>query len=236
MTASSIDTLAIQARLRTLGFDPGPLDGIRGRRTIAAVKAFQKRRRITVDGLVGPQTLARLWPAGTPAPAHTPAPELTPWMDEARARLGMHEKTHRQSLMQWLRSDGRTLGDPARLPWCGDFVQTCLALTLPDEPLPANPWGARNWASFGKACTPQDGAVLVFWRGSPRGWAGHVGFCVGESAAAYRVLGGNQSNAVTIANVSKRRLLTARWPTTALPPGGHMTEAAAGGGLSTNEA
>ncbi|WP_153039724.1 hypothetical protein [Pseudovibrio sp. Ad37] len=56
------------------------------------------------------------------------------------------------------------------------------------------------------------GSILVFWRGSPRGWNGHVGFYVSESAGHYHVLGGNQSNAVTTAKLSKRRLLDIRWP------------------------
>ncbi|MBI3181895.1 MAG: peptidoglycan-binding protein [Myxococcales bacterium] len=50
----------LQARLRALGFDPGPADGAFGPRTEAAVKAFQRRCGIAVDGVVGPQTWSRL--------------------------------------------------------------------------------------------------------------------------------------------------------------------------------
>jgi hypothetical protein len=50
----------IQARLRDLGFDPGPIDGIRGPKTIAAVKAFQLSRGLAVDGIVGPMTRSAL--------------------------------------------------------------------------------------------------------------------------------------------------------------------------------
>lgn len=46
----------IQQRLLNLGFDPGPIDGAIGDRTRAAVRRFQQRHKLTVDGDPGPQT------------------------------------------------------------------------------------------------------------------------------------------------------------------------------------
>ena len=43
----------LQHALRALGHDPGPIDGVFGDATEAAVKAFQEQREITVDGIVG---------------------------------------------------------------------------------------------------------------------------------------------------------------------------------------
>jgi peptidoglycan hydrolase-like protein with peptidoglycan-binding domain len=40
---------------------PGPIDGMFGPLTEVAVRVFQTRMRITVDGIVGPQTWAALW-------------------------------------------------------------------------------------------------------------------------------------------------------------------------------
>lgn len=51
---------AVQLRLASLGLAPGPIDGIYGPRTTAAVRAFQSSRGLTVDGVVGPKTLAAL--------------------------------------------------------------------------------------------------------------------------------------------------------------------------------
>jgi hypothetical protein len=43
----------VQQRLNNLGFDSGPVDGIRGPLTTAAVKRFQGTFGLTVDGLPG---------------------------------------------------------------------------------------------------------------------------------------------------------------------------------------
>lgn len=50
----------IQARLRNLGFDPGPIDGIIGPRTQGAIKGFQSKFGLKVDGIAGPITQRKL--------------------------------------------------------------------------------------------------------------------------------------------------------------------------------
>lgn len=47
---------SIQRQLRKLNYDPGPIDGIRGAKTLAAVKAFQAANGLVVDGIVGRRT------------------------------------------------------------------------------------------------------------------------------------------------------------------------------------
>lgn len=69
----------LQSRLQRAGHDPGPLDGIFGSRTDAAVRSFQRAQSITVDGIVGPQTWGRLLGTapGTPSsgvPSTPPTP------------------------------------------------------------------------------------------------------------------------------------------------------------------
>lgn len=227
-------TSALQAALKARGFDPGPIDGIFGRRTIAAVKAFQAANGLEVDGIAGPKTMAAL-ALGKVAVAMRGDDTLLPWMEEARRRKGLHESRNKSTLWAWLKSDKGTVGDPTKVPWCGDFVETSIALTLPDEPLPNNPYLARNWLKFGQPCEPIVGAVLVFWRGSKSGTSGHVGFYVGEDSAAFRVLGGNQSNSVSETRIAKNRLLGARWPKT-FPLSSRRVVTSASGALSTNEA
>jgi hypothetical protein len=50
----------IQVQLRTLGYDPGPIDGRGGRRTIAALTAYAKDRRIVLNRATVGTVVARL--------------------------------------------------------------------------------------------------------------------------------------------------------------------------------
>lgn len=58
-----------QQALASAGFSPGPIDGVRGPKTIAAIKAFQKSKGLVVDGIVGPKTTAAFGGGGGGAPA-----------------------------------------------------------------------------------------------------------------------------------------------------------------------
>ena len=46
----------LQQAMKALGHDPGPIDGVFGNATEAAVKAFQQEREIPVDGIIGKVT------------------------------------------------------------------------------------------------------------------------------------------------------------------------------------
>jgi uncharacterized protein (TIGR02594 family) len=229
MTATISD---IQRALSGAGYDPGPSDGFWGRRSIRACRAFQVAHGLEADGVCGTKTLAALLPvqAGT---------ILLPWLEEAQRLRGTLERpgpASNPTILDW----AGPLGIPYRgddIPWCGLFVAHCIGAPLPDEPLPSNPLWARGWATWGRAVAPGRGAVLVFWRGTKAGANGHVGFYVAEDASAFHVLGGNQSDRVSVARVAKSRLLAARWPATALTlwTAGTVSGAAVGG-LSANEA
>lgn len=224
--------LDIQRRLTLLGYNPGPLDGIPGRLTLAAVKQFQRARNLVADGIVGPITLAALFPPKMgDAPALLPAP---PWVTMARHKLGLNEKANNKMLRDWLKSDGHALGDPAKLPWCGDFMETCIALTLPEEPMVDNPYWALNWRSFGVAIDLVAlGAVAPFSRPS----GGHIAMIVGHDRTYFHCLGGNQSNAVTITKIAKNRLAgSLRWPRTYALPSLALPITSLDATVSTNEA
>jgi uncharacterized protein (TIGR02594 family) len=151
-----------------------------------------------------------------------------PWIDEGKKVFGLHETRDNAKLKAWLISDGKTLGDPKALPWCGDYVETAVKKALPKEAftgnLAKNPYWARNWLEFGVNTTPVYGAVIVFSREK----GGHVGFVVGEDETDYYVLGGNQSNAVTISRISKKRMLGTRWPNSFANPNRPLPKMTAG--------
>lgn len=196
--------------LKEAGFDPGPIDGQEGPKTRAAAYAFSK-------------------PVGVEPP----------WIKEAEKVIGHHEVVDSEELRAWLRKDGATLGDPAKLPWCGDFVETAIKLALPKEKVPANPYLARNWADWGEDATRRYGAVIVFWRGRRAGTQGHVGFAtaIDEARGLVEVLGGNQGNEVSRAWLGMDRILAWRAPkgwASKMPLIGVRSSGSAA--ISTNEA
>lgn len=50
----------VQRALARAGFNPGPVDGRLGKKTRAAIKAFQRRNNLKADGIVGERTWALL--------------------------------------------------------------------------------------------------------------------------------------------------------------------------------
>lgn len=64
----------LQRRLALAGFNPGRIDGILGKRTRAAVIAFQKANDLKVDGIVGPRTLEKLNSGVAEGPSRLPRP------------------------------------------------------------------------------------------------------------------------------------------------------------------
>lgn len=230
-----MNTAEVQRILIGLGYDLGAAgaDGVFGVMTRRAIKAFQISNQLQGLGVVGPKTTALL----EQARAKTPPAPFMPWFEEATRYLGLKEIAGKKSnaiILDWADDlDLHYAGDD--VPWCGLFVAHCISSTLPDEPLPANPLGARNWEKFGEDSDPGLGAVMVFWRGSRSGWAGHVGFYVAESKTSFKIRGGNQSNSVSDAWISKDRLLKARKPVTSALIGEKILVSPAGAPLSRNE-
>lgn len=58
--SNSSEVKQIQEKLKRWGYYDGEVDGIFGSKTLAAVKAFQKKNGLTVDGIAGEKTLAAM--------------------------------------------------------------------------------------------------------------------------------------------------------------------------------
>lgn len=220
--------LQIQTSLADLGYYTGPVDGIRGPKTDAALVAFKKSIGLRARPFFGPLTRRALLGGGEGAGD-------IPWMVEAAAVRGLHEARNNGRLRGWFAKAVSWI-DPRDVAWCGAFVLTCLQLGLGEVVAPKKPLLARGWLPFGVPCDPVFGAVLVFWRGSRDGWKGHVGFYYGEDETHFHVLGGNQSDAVTVTRIAKSRLLDARWPSGLEVSGRKIILTAGGVPVSHNEA
>ncbi len=149
--------------------------------------------------------------------------------------MGLNEVRDNKTLSAFLKSDGETLGDPAKLPWCGDFVETCIAVSLPREPMIANPYWALNWLKFGIE-VPKDKPVMGAIGVAERDGGGHVFFVVGHDRDYYHALGGNQSNSVSVVRMDKGRIKGLRFPSTYPMPSVVLPYATYNGQISVNEA
>lgn len=80
--ASGPTVRSLQQRLKDLRYDIGSVDGDFGKSTEAAVKAFQARNNLTVDGIAGTATLNKLNSSSAlpprPTARPTPRPTATP--------------------------------------------------------------------------------------------------------------------------------------------------------------
>lgn len=122
------------------------------------------------------------------------------------------------------------------IPWCGLFTAIVAVRAGWGEFVPKTPLWAKSWANFGvKADVASLGDILVFSR---PGGGGHVGFYIGEDKDFYHVLGGNQSNAVTITRITKSRCIAVRRPKwrIAQPTSVRPIHVGASGPVSINEA
>lgn len=126
-------------------------------------------------------------------------------MDFALTKLGKGEAPDRDDLKKYLATGGANL-DPKTTAWCAAFVNSSLAqagITGTGSNM------ARSFLKWGEAVEqPQKGDLAVFSRGNPNSPFGHVAFYDSTTPdGRIRVLGGNQSDAVSYANYDPGKLL-----------------------------
>lgn len=134
------------------------------------------------------------------------------WLELARAELCVTEVSgsgHNKRIVDYFADAGHPEVKNDETAWCAGFVGAMLKRAgMPNS----GSLAARSYLKYGTPVdTPEPGDIVVFSRGNST-WEGHVGFYVGETDTAVKVLGGNQSNKVSIANYSKTRLLGYRRP------------------------
>lgn len=123
------------------------------------------------------------------------------------------------------------------ISWCALFI--CYLCLVTGKPMPFKAYAILRAASFADWGEPvergeeQLGDILVFTR--PGG--NHVGLYIAESKDSLHVFGGNQSNSVSIAEISKARLSASRrFYATQAPHSARKYLINSSGKMSTNEA
>lgn len=142
------------------------------------------------------------------------------WLSHARGELGVKEVSgngdNPRIIKYWNDAGLASVADGQdEVPWCAAFVGAMLKRANVPNSGKAN---ARSYEAWGrKLNSPILGCVVVFSR-PPTAWQGHVAFYLATDRAKrlIQVIGGNQSDSVSIASFSLDRVVAYRWPTSQL--------------------
>ena len=179
------DVTRLQRHLKAAGFSPGGVDGIFGRRTRAAVLAYQRARGVSVDGVVGPQTSQRLfgsraskyWDGRSDFAAAPAVPgssgataKVQRFLDVATAQVGRPYV---------FGAEGPRAFD------CSGLIHWALQQAgVPDSRTTAAGYQARYAGSRVSRSQLKPGDLLFIWypnsRGIPRGKASHIEIYLGN--------------------------------------------------------
>jgi len=138
----------------------------------------------------------------------------------AKEDLGTWEwaEGHNPKVVQYFKDVGHGWVKDDETAWCAAFVGAMLKRAgLPHT----GKLNARSYMEWGDPIDIEDakpGDIVVFWRGSPSSWQGHVGFYEDHDANNVMVLGGNQANQVNVKPYPKDRLLAVRRDPSAVEP------------------
>lgn len=138
----------------------------------------------------------------------------------ARHEIGVKEIPGRENnsrILYYAKRAGLTWVKNDETSWCGIFMGFCFS-EVPECLRPKYPKQeaarARAWLDYGaevKTLTDaKPGDVLIFWRGSPDSWQGHVTIFIKQAGNLIYCLGGNQKNMVRYSLYSRDRLLGIR--------------------------
>ena len=139
---------------------------------------------------------------------------VTPF-EIAMQELGICERPGPKTnlrIAEYHESVGLSVDD--EVAWCSSFRNFCEE-EANGEGSGTNRPNARSWLKWGNyvdAALARIGDTVVFWRGARDGWKGHVAFFLAWSKDRSRVLvlGGNQSNRVSVQWYSVDKILEFR--------------------------
>jgi uncharacterized protein (TIGR02594 family) len=142
-------------------------------------------------------------------------------MTIARGYLGTRElkgSAGNPKIMEMYRTVGHHWVEHDEVAWCAAFVGHCLEKAgLPST----RKLNARSYLTWGEKVAgleqAKEGDIVIFTRGTSAA-TGHVAFFLKAVGSQIEVLGGNQSDGVTVARYAKSRLLGIRRPLRADAP------------------
>lgn len=138
----------------------------------------------------------------------------------ARADIGTweYQDGHNPKVVQYFADVGHGWVKDDETAWCAAFVGAMLKRAGMAHTGKLNARSYLSWGDEVPLDAAKEGDIVVFWRGSPDSWQGHVGFFVRKEGNQIVVLGGNQANQVNERAYPTSRLLGVRTtPNTTAP-------------------
>jgi uncharacterized protein (TIGR02594 family) len=139
------------------------------------------------------------------------------WLTLAWEDLGIAETPglrHTQRVLAYYADVGHAQISNDETAWCAAFLGSCLERA---GVVSTRSLLARSYIDWGDpAPSPRPGTIAVLSRGDDPA-LGHVGFVVGSTPTDIILLGGNQSDAVTVEVFPRARLLALRRPPSVIP-------------------
>lgn len=138
--------------------------------------------------------------------------QAMPWMDLAWAELAVRERPGVETnprITRYFKDAGHAEVSDDETAWCAAFVGAMLERA---KIASTRSLMARSYLAWGEATPdPLPGAIAVLSRGGNPS-LGHVGFVVAATADRIILLGGNQSNAVSVEAYDRDRVVGVRLP------------------------
>lgn len=116
-------------------------------------------------------------------------------------------------LLNIMRKHHHTATDDSTTAWCGIMMAEAFDRAGFHDLIPKGYLSARAWLQLPNPTTLDEaelGDIVIFWRGTPDGWQGHVSTYVNRVGANVFVAGGNQGDSVKIAAYATDRILGIR--------------------------
>jgi uncharacterized protein (TIGR02594 family) len=112
------------------------------------------------------------------------------------------------AIIEMFHEIGYTLIESEDVAWCSAALNYFCKLCGYERSGLLN---ARSWLKVGTPITePEIGDIVVFWRGTIDGWAGHVGMFIAKDKDSVFTLGGNQGDGFNISPYPVEKVLDYR--------------------------
>jgi uncharacterized protein (TIGR02594 family) len=156
--------------------------------------------------------------AGADGPDIAPPPSTPPWMRIALSEKALNVReiagaaVHPRIKLYHSHTTLKATSD--EVPWCSSFA--CFVMDTAGFKSTSNA-AARSWWTWGQHITaPKYGAIAVLRRGGSRNpndkGPGHVAFVITARPGFVTLLGGNQSDSITIQEFPVGDVFGYRWP------------------------